>query len=131
MIKTPEGSSSADVKNNSEKLSSVLREMGRAAMKAVKKTWRTMIGRDSDEYAANDSLAPEVSKPPKPTPIDILINEQKDKAGDEAAKHSTNPEGLTPYEQAMRDKYLGNEYDEAEYGDDEPKKDDNPEGLTP
>ena len=123
MIKTPEGSSSADVKNNSEKLSSVLREMGRAAMKAVKKTWRTMIGRDSDEYAANDSLAPEVSKPPKPTPIDILINEQKDKAGDEAAKHSTNPEGLTPYEQAMRDKYLGNEYDEAEYGDDEPKKD--------
>ena len=131
MIKTPEGSSSADVKNNSEKLSSVLREMGRTAMKAVKKTWRTMIGRDSDEYAANDSLAPEVSKPPKPTPIDILINEQKDKAGDEAAKHSTNPEGLTPYEQAMRDKYLGNEYDEAEYGDDEPKKDDNPEGLTP
>jgi len=123
MIKTPEGSSSADVKNNSEKLSSVLREMGRTAMKAVKKTWRTMIGRDSDEYAANDSLAPEVSKPPKPTPIDILINEQKDKAGDEAAKHSTNPEGLTPYEQAMRDKYLGNEYDEAEYGDDEPKKD--------
>ena len=123
MIKTPEGSSSADVKNNSEKLSSVLREMGRTAMKAVKKTWRTMIGRDSDEYAANDSLAPEVSEPPKPTPIDILINEQKDKAGDEAAKHSTNPEGLTPYEQAMRDKYLGNEYDEAEYGDDEPEKD--------
>ena len=131
MIKTPEGSSSADVKNNSEKLSSVLREMGRTAMKAVKKTWRTMIGRDSDEYAANDSLAPEVSEPPKPTPIDILINEQKDKAGDEAAKHSTNPEDLTPYEQAMRDKYLGNEYDEAEYGDDEPKKNDNPEGLTP
>ena len=31
----------------------------------------------------------------------------------------------------MRDKYLGDEYDEAEYGDDEPKKDDNPEGLTP
>ena len=123
MIKTPEGSSSADVKNNSEKLSSVLREMGRTAMKAVKKTWRTMIGRDSDEYAANDSLAPEVSEPLKPTPIDILINEQKDKAGDEAAKHSTNPEGLTPYEQAMRDKYLGNEYDEAEYGDDEPEKD--------
>ena len=48
-------------------------------------------------------------------------------------KQSTklNPEGLTPYEQFMRDKYLGNEYDEAEYGDDEPKKDDNPEGLTP
>ena len=131
MNKTPEGSSSADVKNNSEKLSSVLREMGRAAMKAAKKTWRTMIGRDSDEYAANDSLAPEVSEPSKPASIDILINEQKDKARDEAAKHSDNPEGLTPYEQAMRDKYLGNEYDEAEYGDDEPKKNDNPEGLTP
>ena len=119
MNKTPEGSSSADVKNNSEKLSSVLREMGRAAMKAAKKTWRTMIGRDSDEYAANDSLAPEVSEPSKPASIDILINEQKDKARDKAAKHSDNPEGLTPYEQAMRDKYLGNEYDEAEYGDDE------------
>ena len=119
MNKTPEGSSSADVKNNSEKLSSVLREMGRAAMKAAKKTWRTMIGRDSDEYAANDSLAPEVSEPSKPASIDILINEQKDKARDEAAKHSDNPEGLTPYEQAMRDKYLGNEYDEAEYGGDE------------
>ena len=46
-------------------------------------------------------------------------------------KSGDNPEGLTPYEQAMRDKYLGNEYDEAEYGDDEPKKNDNPEGLTP
>ena len=125
MIKTPEGSSSADVKNNYEKLS-VLREMGRAAMKAAKKTWRTIIGRDFNEYAANDSLVPEVSEPPKPTPIDIFINEQKDKARDAATKRSTidrtNPEGLTPYEQAMRDKYLGNEYDEAEYGDDEPKK---------
>ena len=75
MIKTPEGSSSADVKNNYEKLS-VLREMGRAAMKAAKKTWRTIIGRDFNEYAANDSLVPEVSEPPKPTPIDIFINEQ-------------------------------------------------------
>ena len=34
-----------------------------------------------------------------------------------------NPEGLTPYEQFMRDKYLGNEYDEAEYGDDEQSED--------
>ena len=41
-----------------------------------------------------------------------------------------NPEDLTPYEQAMRDKYFGDEYDEAEYGDGEPKKDDNPEDLT-
>ena len=46
-------------------------------------------------------------------------------------KKDDNPEGLTPYEQAMRDKYLGDEHDEAEYGDDEPEKDDNPEGLTP
>ena len=48
-------------------------------------------------------------------------------------KQSTklNPEDLTPYEQAMRDKYFGDEYDEAEYGDGEPKKDDNPEDLTP
>ena len=127
MNKTPEGRpSSADVKNNYEKLSSALRRLGRVAAEAagaVKKTWRTMIGRDSDEYAVNDSLALEVSEPPKPTPLDIRINEQKDKARDAVAKHSTNPEGLTPYEQAMRDKYLGNEYDEAEYGDDEPKKD--------
>ena len=125
MSKTPEGRpSSADVKNNYEKLS-VLGKLGQVAVEAagvVKRTWRAMIGRDYDEYAANDSLVPEVSEPPKPTPIDILINEQKDKARDEAAKHSDNPEGLTPYEQAMRDKYLGNEYDEAEYGDDEPKK---------
>ena len=126
MSKTPEGRpSSADVKNNYEKLS-VLGKLGQVAVEAagvVKRTWRAMIGRDYDEYAANDSLVPEVSEPPKPTPIDILINEQKDKARDEAAKHSDNPEGLTPYEQAMRDKYLGNEYDEAEYGDDEPEKD--------
>lgn len=33
-----------------------------------------------------------------------------------------NPEGLTPYEQVMRDKYLGDEHDEAEYGDDKPEK---------
>ena len=30
-----------------------------------------------------------------------------------------NPEGLTPYEQAMRDKYLGDEHDDAEKTDDE------------
>ena len=125
MSKTPEGR--PDVENNSEKLS-VLGKLGQVAVKAagaVKRTWKTMIGRDSDEYAVNDSLTPEVSEPPKPTPLDILINEQKDKEKDD------NPEGLTPYEQFMRDKYLGNGYDEAEYGDDEPKKDDNPEGLTP
>ena len=76
-----------------------------------------------------------VTEPPKPTLDDIARNKRKDEMRDAAAKRSTidhaNPEGLTPYEQFMRDRYLGNEYDEAEYGDDEPKKDDNPEGLTP
>ena len=86
-------------------------------------------------------------EPPKPTPLDILIDNLKGEAA--AAKYSSsvnpdvytrvkgenvidkdmfsttipnvdkpkkddNPEGLTPYEQAMRDKYLGDEYDDAE-----------------
>ena len=86
-------------------------------------------------------------EPPKPTPLDILINKRKDEA--RAAKYSSsvnpdvytrvkgenvidkdmfsttipnvdkpkkddNPEGLTLYEQAMRDKYLGYEHDDAE-----------------
>ena len=169
MSKTPEGRpSSADVKNNSEELSSALREMGRAAVEAVKRALETMIGRDFGKQAKNtsDTIAPEypvypepsfpefvttpdghrspvesgntpavLIEPPEPTPDDIARNKRKDEERDAAAKHSTidrtNPEGLTPYEQAMRDKYFGDEYDEAEYGDDEPKKDDNPEGLTP
>ena len=169
MSKTPEGRpSSADVKNNSEELSSALREMGRAAVEAVKRALETMIGRDFGKQAKNtsDTIAPEypvypepsfpefvttpdghrspvesgntpavLIEPPEPTPDDIARNKRKDEARDAAAKHSTidrtNPEGLTPYEQFMRDRYLGDEYDEAEYGDDEPEKDDNPEGLTP
>ena len=88
------------------------------------------------EVIPNPGKKPDVvTEPPKPTFDDIARNKRKDKMRDAAAKRSTidhaNPEGLTPYEQAMRDKYLGNEYDEAEYGDDEPEKDDNPEGLTP
>ena len=88
------------------------------------------------EVIPNPGKKPDVvTEPPKPTLDDIARNKRKDEMRDAAAKHSTidhaNPEGLTPYEQAMRDKYLGNEYDEAEYGDDEPKKNDNPEGLTP
>ena len=86
-------------------------------------------------------------EPPKPTPLDMLIDKRKGEAA--AAKYSSsvnpdvytrvkgenvidkdmfsttipnvdkpkkddNPEGLTPYEQAMRDKYLGDEYDDAE-----------------
>ena len=86
-------------------------------------------------------------EPPKPTPLDILIDKRKGEAA--AAKYSSsvnpdvytrvkgenvinkdmfsttipnvdkpkkddNPEGLTPYEQAMRYKYLGDEYDDAE-----------------
>ena len=168
MIKTPEGiPSSADVKNNPKKLPA-LREMGRAAVEAVKRTLETVIGRDFGKQAKNtsDTIAPEypvypkpsfpefvttpdgrrspvksgntpaaLIEPPEPTPDELAEIKRKDKARAAAAKRSTidrtNPEGLTPYEQAMRDKYLGNEYDEAEYGDDEPKKDDNPEGLTP
>ncbi len=98
-------------------------------------------------------------EPPKPTPLDILIDKRKGEAAAAAAaakysssvnpdvytrvkgenvidkdmfsttipnvdkpKKDDNPEGLTPYEQAMRDKYLGDEHDEAEYGDDEPEK---------
>ena len=148
MIKTPEGiPSSADVKNNPKKLPA-LREMGRAAVEAVKRTLETVIGRDFGKQAKNtsDTIAPEYPVYPKPsfpefvttpdgnrspvesgnTPAELAIIQQKDKA-----RAAANPEGLTPYEQAMRDKYLGDEYDEAEYGDDEPKKDDNPEGLTP
>ena len=53
-------------------------------------------------------------EPPEPTPDELAIIKQKDKA-----RAAANPEGLTPYEQAMRDKYLD---DEAEYGDDEPEK---------
>lgn len=34
-------------------------------------------------------------------------------------KKDDNPEGLTPYEQAMRDKYLGDEYDDAEKTEDD------------
>ena len=45
-------------------------------------------------------------------------------------KSDDNPEGLTPYEQAMRDKYLGDEYDEAEYGDDKPEKNERVEDLN-
>ena len=232
MSKTPEGR--PDVENNSEK-PSALRRMGRAAAKAAKKTWETMIGRDSGEQAKNtsDTIAPEAPvesgdtspiantmskkqleslrdlgvevittpeypvypesslpksvttpdgrrspvksgntpaaliEPPEPTPEDIARNEWKDYMRDAAAKrfvlvHPTteedlrelesfgvdidsssvspeevsrykgenvidkemfrttipnvddNPEGLTPYEQAMRDKYLGDEHDDAE-----------------
>ena len=84
MSKTPEGR--PDVENNSEKPPSVLRRLGRVAAKAagaVKRTWRTMIGRDSDEYAVNDSLAPEVSEPPKPTLDDIARDEARDAAATE------------------------------------------------
>lgn len=156
MSKTPEGR--PGVENNSEK-PSALRRMGRAAAKAAKKTWETMIGRDFGKQAKNtsDTIAPEypvypepsfpefvttpdghrspvesgntpavLIEPPEPTPDDIARNKRKDEARDAAAKHSTidrtNPEGLTPYEQFMRDRYLGDEYDEAEYGDDEPEK---------
>ena len=76
------------------------------------------------EVIPNPGKKPDiVTEPPKPTLDDIARNKRKDEMRDAAAKRSTidrtNPEGLTPYEQAMRDKYLGNEYDEGEYGNDE------------
>lgn len=192
MSKTPEGR--PGVENNSEK-PSALRRMGRAAAKAAKKTWETMIGRDSGEQAKNtsDTIAPEAPvesgntpaaliEPPKPTPAALIEPPEptpdeldrikwNDYMRDAAAKrfvlvHPTteedlrklesfgvdiysryspevvsrykdenvidkdmfsttipnvdkpkkddNPEGLTPYEQAMRAKYLGDEYDDAE-----------------
>ena len=245
MNKTPEGLSSADVKNNSEKLSSVLGKLGQVAAEAagaVKGIVRTVKNRngfaerlgintekatrvDVDSAAAegilssdsstgdgekdsreggSNGLTPEevealkmdarvivistpeeqtsnstedvsgssvkknipVSEPPEPTPEDIARNEWKDYMRDAAAKRSVlvhptteedlrelesfgvdiysryspeevsrvkgenvidkemfrttisnvddNPEGLTPYEQAMRDKYLGGEHDDAE-----------------
>lgn len=245
MNKTPEGLSSADVKNNSEKLSSVLGKLGQVAAEAagaVKGIVRTVKNRngfaerlgintekatgvDVDSAAAegilssdsstgdgekdsreggSNGLTPEevealkmdarvivistpeeqtsnstedvsgssvkknipVSEPPEPTPEDIARNEWKDYMRDAAAKRSVlvhptteedlrelesfgvdiysryspeevsrvkgenvidkemfrttisnvddNPEGLTPYEQAMRDKYLGDEHDDAE-----------------
>ena len=147
MIKTPEGiPSSADVKNNPKKLPA-LREMGRAAVEAVKRTLETVIGRDFGKQAKNtsDTIAPEYPVYPKPsfpefvttpdgnrspvesgnTPAELAIIQQKDKA-----RAAANPEGLTPYEQAMRDKYLGDEYDEAEYGDDKPEKNERVEDLN-
>ena len=111
-------------------------------------TWGVITGRGSGKRTKDTSgtIAPEYPVYPKPsfpefvttpdgnrspvesgnTPAELAIIKQKDEARAAAAKHSTidrtNPEGLTPYEQAMRDKYLGDEYDEAEYGDDEPEK---------
>ena len=245
MNKTPEGLSSADVKNNSEKLSSVLGKLGQVAAEAagaVKGIVRTVKNRngfaerlgintekatgvDVDSAAAegilssdsstrdgekdsreggSNGLTPEeiealkrdarvvvistpeeqtsdsvedasgssakknipVSEPPEPTPDELARIKWNDEMRDAAAKrfvlvHPTteedlrelesfgvdihsryspeevsrykgenvidkemfrttipnvddNPEGLTPYEQAMRDKYLGDEYDDAE-----------------
>lgn len=231
MNKTPEGLSSADVKNNSEKLSSVLGKLGQVAAEAagaVKDIVRTVTNRngsaerlgintentgdsekdsreggsngltpkeiealkrdarvvvistpeeqasDSTEDASGSSAEKNipVSEPPEPTPDELARIKWNDEMRDAAAKRSVlvhptteedlrklesfgvdidsssvnpavytrvkgenvidknmfsttipnvdkpkkddNPEGLTPYEQAMRDKYLGDEYDDAE-----------------
>lgn len=90
-----------------------------------------------------------VSEPPEPTPDELDRIKWNDYMRDAAAKrfvlvHPTTEEATeedlrklesfgvdidsssvkpsTPEEQAMRYKYLGDEYDEAEYGDDEPEK---------
>ena len=236
MNKTPEGLSSADVKNNSEKLSSVLGKLGQVAAEAagaVKDIVRTVTNRngsaerlgintentgdsekdsreggsngltpkeiealkrdarvvvistpeeqasDSTEDASGSSAEKNipVSEPPEPTPDELARIKWNDEMRDAAAKRSVlvhptteedlrelesfgvdidsssvspeevsrykdenvidkemfrttipnvdkpkkddNPEGLTPYEQAMRDKYLGDEYDDAEKTEDD------------
>ena len=58
------------------------------------------------EVIPNPGKKPDiVTEPPKPTLDDIARNKRKDEMRDAAAKRSTidrtNPEGLTPYEQAM------------------------------
>ena len=113
-----------------------------AAVGLAENTWLTLIGRSAytgrlglsgdlnvggAEPSFKGELGPDeqTSSPEKNSTMETKI------PAVDKPKLVDNPEGLTPYEQAMRDKYLGNEYDEAEYGDDGPKKDDNPEGLTP
>ena len=128
---------------------------------SLPKSVTTPDGRQYPEYP-KPSLPKSVTKPdgrqypaeiepPKPTPLDILIDKRKGEAAAAAAaakysspvnpdvytrvkgenvidkdmfsttipnvdkpKKDDNPEGLTPYEQAMRYKYLGDEYDDAE-----------------
>ena len=113
-----------------------------AAVGLAENTWLTLIGRSAytgrlglsgdlnvggAEPSFKGELGPDeqTSSPEKNSTMETKI------PAVDKPKLVDNPEGLTPYEQAIRDKYLGNEYDEAEHGDDGPKKDDNPEGLTP
>ena len=147
MSETPKGQPKSNGEQSPEKdnlFTKAARKLGEVALY----TWRVVTGRDSGEQAKDTpgTIAPEYPVYPKPsfpefvttpdgrrspvksgnTPDELAIIEQNDKA-----RAAANPEDLTPYEQAMRDKYLGDEYDEAEYGDDKPEKNDNPEDLTP
>ena len=58
------------------------------------------------------------------------VDKKKTKSSDKS-----NPEGLDPYEEMLRQKYLGDEFDEAEEGQDKKKTKSsdksNPEGLDP
>ena len=158
MSETPKVQPNPNGEPSPEKRDNLFTKAARKLGEVAVSTWRVVTGRDSGERADTSStIAPEypvypkpsfpefvttpdgrrspvksgntpaaLIEPPEPTPDELAIIEQNDKA-----RAAANPEGLTPYEQAMRDKYLGDEYDEAEYGDDKPEKDDNPEGLTP
>ena len=59
------------------------------------------------------------------------VDKYLQKAGEKTASVDENPEGLSLYEQAQRDKYLGDQYDEGEASLTKPSvKDENPEGLS-
>ena len=159
MSETPKGPSKSNGEQSPEKRDNPVVKVAQRLGEVAVYTWGVITGRGSGKRTKDTSgtIAPEypvypkpsfpefvttpdgnrssvesgntpaaLIEPPEPTPDELAEIKQKDKA-----RAAANPEGLTPYEQAMRDKYLGDEYDEVEYGDDEPKKDDNPEGLTP
>ena len=59
------------------------------------------------------------------------VDKYLQKAGEKTASVDENPEGLSLYEQAQRDKYLGDQYDEGEASLTKPSvQDENPEGLS-
>ena len=58
------------------------------------------------------------------------VDKYLQKAGEKTASVDENPEGLSLYEQAQRDKYLGDQYDEGEASLTKPSVDENPEGLS-
>ena len=65
------------------------------------------------------------------TPVNGNSTESTPEAPAKIKTPDENPEGLSLYEQAQRDKYLGDQYDEGEASLTKPSvKDENPEGLS-